>query len=77
MNDKELSDAIMWLYGGHDQFQRDDVLQARVVEELRRDDERALRILTSLAKKFLKPPFTIEDVANFIKYLDHGLEYSI
>lgn len=75
----------MRLYGGHDRFQRDDVLQARVqrddvlqahvVSALHQDDKRATKVLTLLAKKLLQDPYTIDDVASFIRYLDHELEW--
>ena len=77
MNDIDLTQAIDWLYGGHDQFQRDDVLKDRVIEALRKDDKRATRILTEYASALLKPPYTIEDVAKFIQWLDYDLDYSL
>ncbi len=77
MTDVDLTQAIDWLYGGHDSFQHDDVLKSRVVEALRADDKRATRILTAYASELLKPPYTIEDVAKFIQWLDYDLDYSL
>ena len=77
MNDIDLTQAIDRLYGGHDSFQHDDVLKARVIEALRVDDERAVRVLTAYASELLKPPYTIEYIAKFIQFLEHEFDYSL
>jgi hypothetical protein len=75
--DQNLIDDIAWLYSGHDSGQRDDVRKQRVADALRADDRRAIRVLTACAQDLLKPPYTIEDVASFIRFLDYYLAYSL
>jgi hypothetical protein len=48
-----------------------------VTQALHADDARALRVLSSYAKTLLESPYTIVDVASFIKFLDWYLEYSL
>ena len=75
--DEELTEDIYWLYAGHDQGQRDDDRKDRVKRALRLNDKRAVRVLTACAKAYLESSYTIEDVANFIKFLDWYLDYSL
>jgi hypothetical protein len=75
--DKDLIADIAWLYVGHDTFQHDDVKKARTTQALHDDHTRAVRVLTAYVKTLLEPPYSIEDVADFIKYLDWDLGYSL
>lgn len=77
MSDEELAADITWLYGGHDQFQHDDVRKDRASKALRADAKQATRVLTAVARELLKPPFTIEDVAAFIEFFDEEMDYSL
>ncbi len=76
-SDEELIADIDWLYGGHDQGQRDDVRQAHVIRTLHEDQERAIQVLTAYAKTCLEPPRTIENVAAFIEFVGWYLEFDI
>ncbi len=76
MSDDELSGAVSWLFGGHDQGQRDDVLKDKVSRQLHSDHDQALRVLTDIARRYLNPPYTIEDVMAFVDWLDRDLGWA-
>ena len=86
MTDEELFDALSGLFAYDtscvDSGIHDERLRARVKRELERDLEGhpaslAGPRLTRFARRYLEPPYTLEDVASFIKWLADRMEIEL
>lgn len=84
MTEEELFDGIDGLFAGDtgcaDSGIRDERLRERVKAELRADlgaHELAGGRLTRFARRLLDPPYDLEDMARFIRWLDEKMDLTL
>lgn len=81
MSDDDLFEALDGLFaydtGCVDSGIRDERLRAAVRSELTANDAAGIRRLTEFAKRYMEPPYTLEDVASFIRWLRERMDYDL
>lgn len=81
MSDGDLFEALDGLFaydtGCVDSGIRDERLRTAVKAELTKDDAAGIRRLTEFAKRYMEPPYTLEDVASFIEWLRDHMDYDL